>query len=283
MNLLFAIDDNVTTQLMTTLYSVVQNTPNTKISAYVIQKETLKDTAKLKQFCQTIGVTYHAIKVDPKIFSEAPITDRYPETIYYRLLAHEYLPKNIHRILYLDVDILVINDLTSLYQMPMEDKLYAAASHSQLTNNMTEQFNKLRLGNYEAESYYNSGVLLMNLDLIREKVSSDDIFNYIKANKLTLFLPDQDVLNALYGKYFLKIPDQIYNYDARMSAIYNLLGNGTWNLDWVIEHTVILHFCGRDKPWKDDYTTRYAGLYKHYAHKAKMLLNKTAKNATLIK
>lgn len=273
MNLLFAIDDNVTMQLMTSLYSIVQNTPGEKFDAYVIQKNRLKKTKEIEIFCQKIGVDYHAIEVDPEVFKDAPITDRYPETIYYRLLAHEYLPKDLHRILYLDIDILVLNNLRPLYNIEMKDKLYAAASHSALTNNMTEQFNKLRLGNYEAESYYNSGVLLMNLDAIRQKVNADDIFKYIKDNKLALFLPDQDVLNALYGKEFVKIPDELYNYDARMSSIYTLLGNGKWNLDWVIDHTVVLHFCGRDKPWKDDYTTRYSGLYKHYAHKTKLLLN----------
>lgn len=271
MNLLFAIDDNVSKQLMTCLYSIVENTPNEKFDAYVIQKEKLQATDEITEFCQKIGVNYHAVLVDPKIFEDAPVTDRYPETIYYRLLAHEYLPENMHRILYMDVDILILNTLKPLYKMEMSGSLYAAASHSALTNNMTEQFNKLRLGNYEAESYYNSGVLLMNLDAIRETVKADDIFKYIKDNQLTLFLPDQDVLNALYGSQIIKIPDELYNYDARMSSIYTLLGNGKWDLDWVINNTVVLHFCGRDKPWKKEYTTRYSGLYKHYAHRVTLL------------
>ena len=273
MNLLFAIDDNVSQQLMTCLYSIVTNTPNETFDAYVIQKEKLKATDEIVDFCDKVGVNYHPIKVDPKIFKDAPITDRYPETIYYRLLAHEYLPKDVHRILYLDVDILVINTLEHLYHKDMGEKLYAAASHSALTNNMTEQFNKLRLGNYEAESYYNSGVLLMNLDAIRQKVKATDIFNYISENKLTLFLPDQDVLNALYGHEIIKVPDELYNFDARMSSIYNIIGDGNCDLDWVIDNTVVLHFCGRDKPWKRDYNSRYAGLYKHYDHRMTSLKN----------
>jgi len=84
-----------------------------------------------------------------------------------------------------------LNTLSHLYAKDLGDKLYAAASHSDLTVNMTEQFNKLRLGNYEAESYYNSGVLLMNIDAIRQKVKATDIFNYISANRASLFLPDQ--------------------------------------------------------------------------------------------
>jgi len=97
MNLLFAIDDNVTTQLMTCLYSIVENTPNEKFDTYVIQKEKLKATDQISGFCQKVRVNYHPILVDPQIFKDAPITDRYPETIYYRLLAHEYLPKDLKR------------------------------------------------------------------------------------------------------------------------------------------------------------------------------------------
>ena len=43
------------------------------------------------------------------------------------------------------------------------------------------------------------------------------------------------------------------------------------DLDWVIENTVFLHFCGKDKPWRKDYKGRYAALYKHYQHRVKIL------------
>ncbi|KRK79019.1 glycosyltransferase [Companilactobacillus nodensis DSM 19682 = JCM 14932 = NBRC 107160] len=273
MNLLFAIDDNVVDQLLTTLHSIQVNTPNVPLDIYVIQKSKLKQTEKITTFCDKTDIEYHPVMIGDE-FKDAPTTDRYPATIYYRLLAHKYLPKDLDRILYLDVDILVINNLLPLYELDFDGNMYAAASHAALANDVTDSINKLRLGNYEAESYYNSGVMLMNLPMIREQVHAEDIFNYIKANQLTLFLPDQDVLNGLYGHQFKKIPDEIYNYDARMSTIYQALGGGLWNLDWVIDHTVVLHFCGRDKPWRSEYRGRYSGLYKHYAHNTKLILNK---------
>ena len=39
------------------------------------------------------------------IFKQAPVSDRYPESIYYRLLAQNYLPKDLDKVLYLDADI----------------------------------------------------------------------------------------------------------------------------------------------------------------------------------
>ncbi len=271
MNLLFAIDNHVVDQLLTTLYSIVINTPNQTLNVYVIQKNKLKKTDKIESFCKKMNIRYHPLVLKNALLGDVPVTNRYPETIYYRLLAQDYLPKTIDRILYLDVDILAINDLSPLYRLDLGHFLYAAASHSALTNNVTEPLNKLRLGNYEAESYYNSGVLLFNLTAIRKQVKKVDIVNYISRNKLSLFLPDQDVLNGLYGHQIKKIPDELYNFDARRSPLYYALSNGKWDLDWVIQHTVVLHFCGRDKPWKKDYHNRYAGLYKHYAYRAKRI------------
>lgn len=269
MNLLFAIDDNVTQQLMTTLYSIKQNTLVDKYSVYVIQSPKLKQSDKVKSFCEKLGMQYHPVVIDDDQFDNAPTTDRYPKTIYYRLLAYKYLPKNIKRILYLDVDILVINDMAPLYKMDLKDYWYAAASHTSLS--MTDEFNKFRLGNYETESYYNSGIMLMDMEKIRENVKEADIFEYIEKLGAAMFLPDQDILNGLYGHHIMKIPDELYNYDARMNPLYYAKSNGEWDIDWVIDHTVILHFCGRDKPWKQDYKERYSGLYKHYQHRAKNL------------
>ncbi|CAJ1180712.1 General stress protein A [Companilactobacillus paralimentarius] len=269
MNLLFAIDDRVVDQLLTVLYSIKRNTSATSFSVYVIQDKKLTHTQRIIQVCKRLKMTYHPIIVSNTHFDKAPVTDRYPKTIYYRLLAYEYLPKNLKRVLYLDTDVLVINDLKKLYNMDFDGYWYAAASHIAL--DVTDSLNKIRLGNFDTDGYYNSGVILMNLPEEREHVKAEDIYGYIRIKNLALFLPDQDILNGLYGQHIKKIPDEIYNYDARMNPLYYTKSNGVWDIDWVIEHTSILHFCGRDKPWKPDYKERFSGLYKHYAHVAKSL------------
>lgn len=268
LNLLFSIDDGYLDQFKVTLYSVQQNTSLKDIHVYLLQKTQLDRHEEILVFCQNLGINYHPVVIGEKAFEDAPTTDRYPETIYYRLLAHEYLPDDLDKILYLDADILCLNDLRTLYEVDLTNYLYAAASHTS-DSNIPDLVNKLRLGNFEAESYYNSGVLLMNLDLIRQQVKRQDILDYIEKKGRLLLLPDQDVLNALYGHKTYQIPDQIYNYDARYNVLYFARSSGLWNLDWVIEHTVFLHFCGRDKPWKADYRGRYAALYKHYQQQVK--------------
>ncbi|AZP04715.1 glycosyltransferase family 8 protein [Jeotgalibaca ciconiae] len=266
-SLLFSIDDRFTSQLKTTLYSIVENNPDCSFDVYVLQKNKLEDTEKLKKFCSQLQIIYHPIIIGEEIFKEAPVSERYPETIYYRLLAHEYLPESLDKILYVDADILCINQVEHLFSMDMNDYLYAASSHFQLIK-VNTAINKVRLKSYDSEAYFNSGVLLMNLTKIRKEVKRDDIFQFISENRFTLILPDQDVLNALYGSRILLIPDQIYNYDTRYHPIYEVISKGKWDLDWTLDHTVFLHFCGKDKPWQDNYRGRFAALYKHYQRRS---------------
>lgn len=86
------------------------------------------------------------------------------EESFYRLMAFPYLPKEVHRCLYLDPDIIIRQSLLPLYFMDMGDYYIAAASHMY---GAKKKFNKLRLGITENKRYINSGVMLMNLDVIR--------------------------------------------------------------------------------------------------------------------
>ena len=81
---------------------------------------------------------------------------------------------------------------------------------------------------------------------------------------MELLLPDQDVLNALYGRRILEIDDSIWNYDARNYNNYLLRSAGVCDMDWVMENTAVLHFCGWAKPWQKGYIHRFSILYKHY-------------------
>ena len=175
------------------------------------------------------------------------------------------LPQTLERILYLDPDLLITGSLLPLYEMDMGDNLYAAAIHRVLES-ITGPMNRIRLSAYETEGYYNSGVLLMNLPLIRRDVHAQDIFGYVQANRARLVLPDQDILNGLYGERILPVDECRFNYDARRYSQYLLASQGALTMDQVMAHTAILHFCGKRKPWKKDYTGRFAALYKHYMH-----------------
>lgn len=271
MNLMFIVDDNYVDQLKVTLYSIAHNVDNREVHVYLAQKSALARENELAEYCGKLGFTFHPIVVGDDVFKDAPTTDRYPDTIYYRLLAHEFLPENLEKVLYLDADIICLNGFEDFYDTDLQGNLYAAASHIPDSGTL-DLINKLRLQNYEMDSaYFNTGVLLMNLNEIRHVVKREDILNYIAQNYTKLILPDQDVLNGLYADKVVPIPDEIYNFDARYSVLYQAKSNNEWTLDWVISHTVFLHFAGRDKPWNPTYRSRYAALYKYMDRRARAL------------
>jgi lipopolysaccharide biosynthesis glycosyltransferase len=145
--------------------------------------------------------------------------------------------------------------------------LFGAASHTALTP-MTRQLNRVRLNAYDTEGYYNSGVLLMNLALQRQRLRAGDIFDYAERHRKKLILPDQDILNLMFWDSILPLDDSLYNFDARKSRVHYVVSSGVKDIDWVLANTVILHFCGRKKPWHKGYANRFEVLYKHYQHKA---------------
>ena len=91
-----------------------------------------------------------------------------------------------------------------------------------------------------------------------------DIFAYAREYEERLILPDQDILNGLYGTRILGVDDSVWNYDARRYDRYWLGSHGEKDMDWVMDHTVFLHFCGKNKPWSRGYEGHFSALYKHY-------------------
>lgn len=223
-------------------------------------------SAELKEldtFVRTQGSLLYEVKVDEDFFKDAPVLLHYTREMYFRLLAYQFLPNSIDRILYLDPDILVLNQIRDLYDTGIDDYFYAAADH---TVNPFRDLNKIRLFPYKINAYYNSGVLLMNLEQLRQHADKSAIYKYVEENHngIKLIMPDQDILNALYANRILELDEKKYNYDARYYNYYLLASKGLYDIEQVVNHTVILHFCGTKKPWRKGYSGRFIALYKHY-------------------
>lgn len=270
-HLLVTLDEGYIPQLSVLLTSIDLNHPTDRFVLYLLHRSlTQQMLAPIQKICKSAGIEYCPIQVDKDLFEEAPIQDRYPKEMYYRLLAPYYLPQHLHKVLYLDPDILVINSLRPLWELELKDALFAAAAHTGKTE-LSNNVNRIRLKT--DHDYYNSGVLLINLDKGRSEIDKNEVFQYVEKHKNELLLPDQDVLNALYGSKVHAIDDALWNYDARNYSNYLLRSGGVRDTSWVMEHTSILHFCGRAKPWKPNYRYRFKILYRHYMQLTKRYLS----------
>ncbi|MDU7037089.1 MAG: glycosyltransferase, partial [Staphylococcus simulans] len=153
-----------------------------------------------------------------------------------------------------------------------ERNIFAAATHEGFTK-FSQGMNNLRLGTKQGQVYFNSGVMLIDVEKARQEISMDDIFNFIEKNNQYLLLPDQDVMNSLYGDKIKEIPEEIWNYDTRQANMYYTKSVGEYDTHWVAYHTVFLHFCGRPKPWDNKSNSRFTMLYLQYQKRLEQLEN----------
>lgn len=269
-DILVTVDKNYIPPLKCMLYSLFTNNPGSKFNIYLIYSQIDEQgISEIHSYISVMGHNFLPIFAGEDFLSDAPINSYYSAAMYYRLLASEILPSSIKKILYLDPDILIINPVSGLVNTDISDYLYGACAHN---GPIVDGINKVRLKS-DSDRYFNSGVLLMNLERQREEIRASDIFNYIKRNENLLVLPDQDVLNGLYGERILLLDDSLYNLDVRKAADHYFSSFGEKDIEWLISNTVVLHFCGKQKPWNAQYLNRFGVLYKHYWTRAHNMNN----------
>lgn len=258
MNILVTLNEAYIPCLNVMLTSLLQSNPDARFDVYLlhtdIHEQALRDTRALLAGRGALL----PIPADPSRLQDAPTTSRYPREMYYRIFAARYLPESLERVLYLDPDVIVNGRIDSLYAMPMENQLFAAASH---VTGLMQKVNELRLSMDEDSPYINSGVLLMNLALLRREQDDEAVFDFIARHKNTLLLPDQDVISSLYGRRIIALDPYRYNMTERLMA-FTLLEGSPLSLDWIRENTVIIHYCGRNKPWKRHYIGQLNCFYR---------------------
>lgn len=271
MNILVTLNKGYLKQLTVMLFSLLKVHPDKIFSLYVLHTSlTEEHFAKLRKISLE-RLRIYSVKIPEGFLSRAPISKRYPVEMYYRIFASQLLPESVERILYLDPDLVVINSLKELYDVDFGDKLFAAASHLSQKSKMN-LVNELRLSMPQGSSYVNSGVMMMNIAQLRKEQREDEVFRYIEEHKLILMLPDQDVLNAVYAQHILTVDFLRYNLSERCFALYNLRPENWENpltLEWVEKNTSIIHYCGRNKPWKSNYRGDFDRFYLELEQQAR--------------
>ncbi|MCH5464698.1 glycosyltransferase family 8 protein [Levilactobacillus sp. HBUAS51416] len=261
-NLLVTLNSGYVEPLKTMLYSVYVNNPDEHIHLWLLHASlTATEVAAIQQLTTAFGWTLSNEKVATDFAAGVPLIKRYPREMYFRLLSGQILPTTVKRVIYLDPDLLVINALRPLWEIDLQGHMLAAAVHRGVTG-IVDSVNQLRLGT--KTSYFNSGVLVMDLEQARAKIKLADITTAIDQHESELILPDQDILNFLYGADILEIPEEIWNYDTRKYLSYQTRSLNQHDIHWVMAHTVILHYCGTPKPWEAASDSKFTSLFLYH-------------------
>ncbi|MFA9464601.1 MAG: glycosyltransferase family 8 protein [Velocimicrobium sp.] len=133
---------------------------------------------------------------------------------YCRLFLDQILPKDLHRVLYLDSDVLITGDLTELWNTDITGHCAAG-----VIDCLGEKYYKL-LGLNSKAKYCNSGVILQNLDLWRISNIGNRIRNYVHKNGGYVFFMEQSVYNAVFQEEILILSPKYNTYTLMQYLSY---------------------------------------------------------------
>jgi lipopolysaccharide biosynthesis glycosyltransferase len=167
--------------------------------------------------------------------------------IYYRLFIPEVL-LNAPKVLYLDSDIIVMRDVSQLYDIDLEGKILGVVHN--FSNNNTWKYIQENLGMQPAE-YFNSGVLLMDTVKFREERIKKSCMQLLAGPKYFKMM-DQDALNIACKRRVLYLDER---WNVAWQHMWHSKGSeymrGSYRAfyDRIMTAPYILHFTTGEKPW----------------------------------
>lgn len=182
-------------------------------------------------------------------------TEYFTRAAYLRLAIPDLLDGREERVIYLDCDILVCQDLLKLWQQDLEGKALAAVQDWFVTSLDHSHGIKCyaELGLQGGERYFNSGVMLMDINQLKEinlyKKASQYLTKYATIAKFA----DQEALNAVLAGYW-KCLDHGWNVTSEIVDV-PWIGSCIYpqsleiESEYLVQNAKIIHFTGPVKPW----------------------------------
>ena len=257
--LVLAFTPNYFVPAATCLYSILEHSdPQDSFQVICLLTEELPES--MKQALVQLGrgrlqLSYKDMKGK---LSDIYIDERYTEAASYRLLLPELLLDH-DKVLYIDCDVIVRNDLAALYKQTDISDYYLAAVFEASLESQEAYLAQLGL---EAGEYFNSGFLLMNLKKLREDEMVPKLLEAAKTPGLQF--PDQDVLNQLCKGKVLGLPAyqnsiRTYFLPQYKQDFLRYYSPADWQAVW--QHGTI-HYTG-GKPW-DTFTVQFNVWWDYY-------------------
>lgn len=196
-NIAFSINDNHCLYVFFTISMIKKYTNNLDI--FVLHTD-LSDKSKDRlKTLETESVNIHFVTIDRDLFSNLPLTlDGITIETYYRYLLPEILV-DCDKVIYLDSDLLIRCDVTELWDIDVSQHYLAGVNEIDIINRFPDH--KLKLGFDLDELFINVGVLICNLQKMRQDKITHHLFTETERLKDIILFQDQDVINvALKGK-----------------------------------------------------------------------------------
>ncbi|GGE36575.1 glycosyltransferase [Streptococcus himalayensis] len=236
--IVFAADNQYVSQLTTAIKSVCAH--NQHIKFYILNDDISKEWFLLmSEHLAMLDCTIQDVKLVGMDFEKYPNHFGHINHVtYFRYMIPEVVPED--RVLYLDTDIIVTGDVTSLFLRNMEGKMLAAV----------RDVDEI----YSSRTDFNAGVLLLNLIECRKQKFTKHLLEITEHRAAELLWGDQSALNLL-------CPDYI-----ALERTYNCqVGQDTYhNFEQISTLPTIIHYSSPHKPWNTYSGIRLRNLWWFY-------------------
>ena len=206
-----------------------------------IQNKSKSKLQKLQKY--NFAISYHAIPAEmTQQISTIKQANHVNSNIFSRLFLPDLFPK-LDKILCLDCDLFVRSDISPLYDLDIKNYCLAAVEDT------AETIIAQRLWNDKSHHYYNTGVMLQNLQQMRKENYKQIIYNKIHKNSDKYTIGEQDIFNDVYKDKICHL-----NYTWNFFHEYHFTRKYFTPIDineyqQALNNPNIVHFVGPEKPW----------------------------------
>lgn len=160
---------------------------------------------------------------------------------YARCFIPELLAE-VSRCIYLDTDLIVCSDLNALQTLDLQGKSSACVIDGGIATPEQQQRLRSSLKLNDPRHYFNSGVIVMDLDAWRMRQIQANVLKIAQNNHDVLDQMDQDALNMALADDWLTLDQKWNTSKGKADASFS---DG------------IIHFLGNVKPWHADYAGNF--------------------------
>lgn len=239
-HILLCGDKNYIKYVGVTLSSIIINSPNKKWNFHIFVDDITEiDLKKLEQTADkyqiNINVYFINLNIIDKFSTDMAGNTHISVAAYFRFIAFGALQDVCDKVLYLDSDILVKNDISCFWNINLENKIAIV---------IEDAHGKKQLDRVGVEKYFNSGVIFVDVNKWNENFYSELCIQK-GSEKVWRFL-DQDILNKVLDKNFVCLPKE-YNFQYSLSRLIDNCNKP--NAEKLPNDVRIVHFIGASKPW----------------------------------
>ena len=197
LNIAYGADDKFMFGAGVSIESVIINNKEKKLRFHIFTDDISSENAnKLSQICDKHKTAISIYNVNADFIKTLPSNKAWNHAIYFRLMIADYFVGKAERVLYLDSDVFCAGDIGYLIDLDLSGHTVAAVYDPSAKHII--KTDELFCTNFATLGYFNSGVMLINVDeWNKHNVTSKSmniLINDSKLNALTYY--DQDAINV---------------------------------------------------------------------------------------